>query len=156
MHRGLFKSILKARPNAGAAAAGSSDNDRELQVATCALFLEIARADNEFLPEEEQKIEELMRGHFKLSVEAFREIQRLSGEKLRESIDLWQFAKTIKEHYSPGEKKKIIEMLWAVIYTDDSLDAHEDYLVHKLATLLDLDYRDLIDAKVRIIEQRKG
>ena len=140
----------------GADTGPGSSADRELQIATCALLLEIAHADNEFLPEEAQKIEELMRAHFALSEEAFLEIKKLSEIKLKGSIDLWQFTKTIKEQYSRQQKEKIIEMLWAVIYTDDTLDAHEDNLVHKLATLLNLDHRQLIDAKMKILGQRKA
>ncbi|MBN2107893.1 MAG: TerB family tellurite resistance protein [Deltaproteobacteria bacterium] len=157
MHRRILKSILNALPKTTAADTGrSSSADRELQIATCALLLDIARADNEFTPEEEQKIEQLMRGHFALSEEAMLEIKKLSDKKLKGSIDLWQFAKTIKEQYSYRQKEKIIEMLWAVIYTDDSLHPHEDYLVHKVAELLNLDHRHLIDAKMRILGQRKA
>ncbi len=47
-------------------------------------------------------------------------------------------------------------MLWAVIYADDSLNAHEDYLVHKLATVLNIDQGKLIDAKLKILGQRKA
>ncbi len=157
MHRKIFKAILKAMPKSGGTDTGrSSSADRELQIATCALLLDIAHADNEFSPEEELKIEQLMRGHFALSEEAFLEIKKLSEQKLKGSIDLWQFAKTIKEQYSYRQKEKIIEMLWAVIYTDDSLHAHEDYLVHKLATVLNLDHGKLIDAKMKILGQRKA
>jgi uncharacterized tellurite resistance protein B-like protein len=157
MHRKLLKAILSAMPKTTAADTGrSSSADRELQIATCALLLDIARADTEFTPEEEQKIEQLMRGHFALSEEAFLEIKKLSEQKLKGSIDLWQFAKTIKEQYSYKEKEKIIGMLWEIIYTDDSLHAHEDYLVHKVAELLNLDHRHLIDAKMKILGQRKA
>ena len=157
MHRKLLKAILNAMPKTTAADADrSSTADRELQIATCALLLDIARADTEFTPEEEQKIEQLMRGHFALSEGAFLEIKKLSEQKLKGSIDLWQFAKTIKAQYSYKEKEKIIEMLWEIIYTDDSLHAHEDYLVHKVAELLNLDHGKLIDAKMKILGQRKA
>jgi uncharacterized tellurite resistance protein B-like protein len=156
MHRKILKAILNAMPKNTAADTGSSSADRELQIATCALLLDSARADTEFTPEEERKIEQLMRGHFALSEEAFLEIKKLSEQKLKGSIDLWQFAKTIKEQYSYKEKEKIIEMLWEIIYTDDSLHAHEDYLVHKVAELLNLDHRHLIDAKMKILGQRKA
>lgn len=156
MHRKIFKAILKALPATGGTDTSPyTDADRELQIATCALLLDSAHADNEFTPEEGRKIEQLMRGHFALSEEAFHEIKKLSEKKLKGSIDLWQFAKTIKERYSYQQKKKIIEMVWAVIYADATLDAHEDYLVHKLATVLNLDHRELIDAKLKILGQKK-
>ncbi len=107
MHRKIFKAILKAMPKTGATDTGRNTSaDRELQIATCALLLDIAHADNEFTPEEEQRIEQLMRAHFTLSEEAFHEIKKLSEKKLKGSIDLWQFAKTIKEQYSYQQKGK--------------------------------------------------
>jgi uncharacterized tellurite resistance protein B-like protein len=157
MHRKIFKAILKAMPKSGGSDTGrSSSADRELEIATCALLLDSAHADKEFSPEEELKIEQLMRAHFALSEESFLEIKKLSEQKLKDSIDLWQFSKTIKELCSYKEKEKIIEMLWEVIYTDDSLHAHEDYLVHKLATVLNIDHRNLIDAKMRVLGHRKA
>ena len=44
-----------------------------------------------------------------------------------------------------------IEMIWQVAYADGRLDSHEDYLVHKLATLLRLDHKQLIEAKLKIL-----
>ena len=41
-------------------------------------------------------------------------------------------------------------MVWELAYTDGRLDKHEDYLVHKLAQLLRLDHRQLIEAKLKI------
>lgn len=150
----MLKSILKTlQGDSSAALKQHGEQGRELQIATCALLLEIAHADDEFLPEEEQKIEMLMRKHFSLPEDVFREIKDLSEKKRTESIDLWHLTKTIKEHYSWEQKEKIIEMIWGIIYTDGTLNEHEDYLAHKLAALLDLDHRALIDAKVKVLRQ---
>lgn len=157
MRRRIFKAILNAMPKAaGADAASDSSSGRELQVATCALLLEIAQADDEFLPAEERAIEQLMRAHFRLGEEAFREIKRQSEKERSGSVDLYGFARTIKDHYSYREKASIIEMVWEIIYTDDSLHAHEDYLVHKLATVLNLDHGTLIDAKMKVLRRRQA
>lgn len=130
--------------------------EKELQVATCALLLEMAHADDEFTSEEEHRIESLMKDHFGISPEVFGGIKAVSDQRRTESIDLWHFAKIIKENYSPAEKEKVIEMVWAVVYADGRLDAHEDYLVHQLARILDLEHKQLIDAKVRVLKQAQA
>jgi len=43
----------------------------------------------------------------------------------------------------------IIEEVWRVIYADGTLEAHEDYLVHKLAKLLNLNHPQLIKMKMK-------
>lgn len=157
MHRRLFKAILKALPKAADAGASAAANPAmELQVATCALLLEIAHADSEFQPDEERTIERLMRAHFKLSTKDFHAIQRASEKERKGSVDLYRFARIIKEHYSYREKAGIVEMLWEIVYADDALHAHEDYLVHKLADVLSLDHGTLIEAKLKVLGRRKG
>jgi len=41
-------------------------------------------------------------------------------------------------------------MVWKVIYADGKLDKHEDHLAHKLSSLLKLNHKQLIDAKLKV------
>ena len=82
------------------------------------------------------------------------ELIQATEEELKGSIDLWKFTNLINQNYSIEEKKQIIEMVWRVAYADGRLDKHEDYLVHKLAKLLRLTHKQLIDAKLKIIRNR--
>lgn len=43
-----------------------------------------------------------------------------------------------------------IETIWRIACTDRELDKHEDYLVHKLAKLLRLSHKQLIEAKLKV------
>ena len=95
----IFKQILKKGETTSDGEKEHSSK-RELQVATCALLLEMAHADDEFAPEEEKQIEDLMRSHFNLPQETFNEIKELSDKQRAESIDLWHFAKIIKDNYA--------------------------------------------------------
>ena len=70
-------------------------------------------------------------------------------------MDLWEFTDLINENYSRAEKKEILEAAWRVIYADDRLDKYEDHFVHKLAKLLRFEHRDLIDAKLKVKEERR-
>jgi len=149
----IFKELLKKGKSASDGEELSPE--KELQAATCALLLEMAHVDDEFAPEEEKQIENLMRSHFDLSQETFNEIKDLSDKQRAESIDLWHFAKIIKDNYSVAEKEKVIEMIWTVVYADDNLDDHEDYLVHQLAKILNLEHKQLIDAKVNVLKRTK-
>ena len=62
-----------------------------------------------------------------------------------------QITNLINQNYSIEEKIRIIEMIWKLAYTDGKLDKHEDYLVHKLARLLRLTHKQLIEAKFKVI-----
>lgn len=126
------------------------DSAERIQVATCALLLEVANSDDEFSDIEEENIIQILKRDFGLSDEYAKELIQLSDRERKESIDLWQFTHLINEHYSPEEKIKIIEMVWKVIYADGKLDKYEDHLAHKLSNLLQLTHEQLIDAKLKV------
>ena len=120
-------------------------------LAVCALLLEMAHADSEFTENEMAEIIAVMEGEFELSPEDAEKIMELAEKERRASVDLWQFSKLISDYCDKEKKLKILDTLWTVIYSDGILDAHEDYLVHKLAYILDLSHRELIEAKLRIL-----
>lgn len=126
------------------------DKAERIQVATCALLLEVANSDDEFSDIERDNIVQILEKDFKLSDEYAKELMELSDKEREESIDLWQFTNLINEHYSIEEKIKIIEMVWKVIFADGKLDKYEDHLAHKLSNLLKLTHKQLIDAKLKV------
>jgi uncharacterized tellurite resistance protein B-like protein len=123
-------------------------------VAVCALFLEMSHVDGEFTESEREDILSLLKEHYGLSDEHVAVLMETSTKELEGSIDLWQFTNLINQNYSREEKIRVIEMIWQIVYADDRLDKHEDYLVHKLAKLLRLTHKELIDAKLKVKARR--
>jgi uncharacterized tellurite resistance protein B-like protein len=128
---------------------------QNIQVATCAVLLEMARIDNEFSEEEQNSLVSILKKRYGLSNEDTEELILASNEELEGSIDLWRFTNLINRHYAIDEKLKIIRTVWEIAYADGKLDKHEDYLLHKLAELLHLTHKQLIDAKLSVLEDRK-
>lgn len=129
----------------------SDTREEDLRIATCALFLEIANIDNEFSDEERDSILSLLKTEYGLSEEHALELAQKSMEELKGSIDLWQFTSLINENYTDAEKMRVVELLWRIVYADGKLDKHEDFLVHKLASLLRLQHQQLIAAKLKVL-----
>ena len=77
------------------------------------------------------------------------ELLEASEEARNDSYDLWSFTRQINEAATPAERRSIVEEIWRVIYADGTLDAHEDFIVHKLAKLLKLNHPQLIEAKLK-------
>ncbi len=129
------------------------DPAERVRVATCALLVEMAQADDDFSEIEKDRIRDILCDHYGLSKSHARELMEAAQEELSESVHLWRFTHLINENYSNEEKLKVIEMVWRVIYADGKLDKYEDYLAHRLAKLLNLTHRQLIDAKVRVLRE---
>ena len=130
----------------------AQDVNHDTAVACLALFLEMAHIDGEFSEAERESIISLMERRYDLSKEIIQELMDSAKKQLDQSIDLWQFTNLINHNYSLEEKLAIIEMFWRVAYADGKLESHEDYLLHKLANLLRLSHRQLIDAKMKVLK----
>ena len=138
--------IAPAPPAAGPEAAPDADQAR-VRVATCALLLEVAHADEEFSPAERRHIEEALERHFGLDEGTRAELIALADAERRRSIDHFQFTKLINEHYDLGQKMVLAEVMWGIILADGTVAKHEAYLVRKLANLLDLEPAYLSQAR---------
>lgn len=128
------------------------DSHKRIPLATCALLLEMAHTDDDFNAVERDKIINILKKQFDLSPDDADELITLADMERRESLDLWQFTNLINEHYSNQEKRKVLEILWRVIYADGKVSMYEDYLIRKVGNLLNLDHQDLIEAKFRARE----
>jgi uncharacterized tellurite resistance protein B-like protein len=127
-----------------------------LRAATGVLLLEIAHADKEFHPMEEAVIREALQDRFGLSEGAADELVSYAAEQRKGSVDLFQFTRLINQGFTAEEKLELIEQLWRVVYADGVLHQYEDALVGKVAGLLHLSHRQLIDAKLGVIEALKA
>ncbi len=126
---------------------------KKLQVATAALFIEMAKADGDFSDEERQRVIHIMQNTFNLDVDCVHELIELSEKKLEESTSVYEFASIINKHFSREEKLELLEALWKIIYVDDKLDKYEDRLVKVIGGMLNVDHKDIINAKLMIRQQ---
>ena len=125
--------------------------EHDVRVATCALFVEMARIDEKFTQAEVDTILSILREKYGLSPEHADALLAEADRELEASVDLWQFARLINENYSVDEKLEIIETLWQMVYVDGKMDRYEHYLMNKLKNLLRLSHDQLINAKLKVL-----
>jgi uncharacterized tellurite resistance protein B-like protein len=129
--------------------------EHDIRVATCALFVEIARIDEKFTDAEMETILSILKEKYGLSQDHADALMAEAEKELEKSVDLWQFAKLINENYSKEEKIEIIETLWRIVYVDGKMDRYEHYLMNKLQNLLRLSHDQLIAAKLKVLHPEK-
>ena len=94
-----------------------------------------------------------MEEEYELDDDDARELITIADQERKESLDLWQFTNLINQNYSHEDKIRVVETLWHVIYADGKVDKHEEYLMRKLTFLLDLEHKDMIEAKLTARER---
>ena len=150
----MFSKIMTLLQGEGPAA--EENRFERVQVATCALLLEVAHSDGHYQAVEAKIVHDLIAEKFNLSAAAVAELVDYSHQHREESLDLFQFAREINEHFTREEKTDVMEGIWRVIYADGTLDKFEDALARQLATLLRLDHKDVIDRKLKVLDETRS
>jgi uncharacterized tellurite resistance protein B-like protein len=128
-----------------------------LRLAAAALLFEVVRADAEVREEERTVARAAIQSTFGLSKDETRELMRLAEEQSREATSLYEFTHLIDEAFTPEQKKRVVELLWLVVFADADKDPHEEQVVRRIAGLLHVPHPDFIDAKIKArAESRAG
>lgn len=135
--------------------ASPQDEAGRLRLATAVLLLEAAHADSEFTDDERTAVTSVLRARFSLDDAAAAELVNAAEQARWESGDLYQFARQLNDAFPLPRKLAVIELLWEIVYSDGSLEAHEDALMHKIGSLLGVRHEDLMALK-RKVQGRTG
>lgn len=136
--------------------ANNGEKFTRVQVATCALLLEVAHSDGQYEAVEARIVHDLLAGMFSLPADAIAELVDFARDHQQNSTDLFQFAREINAHFSIEEKLAVMEGVWRLIYADGTLDKFEDAIARQLATLLRLSHKEAIGCKVRVLEGKRN
>ena len=118
---------------------GAPGGPTRVQLAACALLLELAYADGEFSPEEQAHLRRALGRQFGLDEATGDELLRLADAERTQSLDHFQFTRLIVAEYDERRKIELATSMWGVILADGRLSDHETHLVRKMASLMELD-----------------
>lgn len=127
-----------------------SDDTIDNLIALGVLLWVVAQADEKFLPEEKEKVEDILSSYGEISEEDMPIVLRAVEEASISRIDLYAFTSEVGGNLSFKEKTGIIENLFRVACIDQDLDHEEQEAIRKISGLLKMDHKDFIDAKIRI------
>jgi len=109
-----------------------------IQVAACALLLELAWADDEFAESERAQLLHTIERQFALDPDGAAELIAAAEAERREAVDLFQFTSLIAREYDEARKMVLLEAMWGLVYADGMVEKHESYLMRKVSKLLDV------------------
>lgn len=127
--------------------------NQKIEIAACALFIEIAKADGEFTDEERKFIISEMKSTFNLEDDYVNDLILLAEQRVKESVSLYEFTGVINTTFTFEEKIELIESLWRLIYKDEKLNQYEDHLIKRIAATINIEHKQIINAKLWVKEQ---
>ena len=124
-----------------------------LRLATAAVLLDIAYADGSFTPAEDGRVGDFLAARFELSPDDAKELLEAADEIRKRTVDHFALTHYIRKNSPLAERIDIVKTMWRLVYSDGRLTEYEGYLVRKLADLLGLEHRVMIDAKSDVLRE---
>lgn len=131
----------------------SVEKEPDTHIALCVLLLEAAHVDGECSNEEKEHVIDTLTTSYGIPRKEIDELLASSYKERDNSVDLFRFTRYLNNNYTKEEKLSVMEAVWRVIHIDGHLESHEDHFAHKLANLLRLTHRELIDSKIKARQQ---
>ena len=128
----------------------------ELRVPAAALLAEAARLDGHIEPRERAAIERVLARRFELSPADAAELAKEGEAAAEDSIQLFGFTRVINRDWPVEERSDLFEMIYEVIYADETLHDYEANLMRRLGELIYLTDRERGEARQRVLARLKG
>lgn len=125
-----FLNEATTRSDAGPAA------EDELQLAAAALLFHVIAIDGVISDDERTMLTDLLSRRFGLSVDEAMALAKKAEGADAEAVDLYGFTSVLKRKLDIGDRERIIEMMWKLVYADGALHEFEDNAVWRVAELL--------------------
>ena len=125
--------------------------NKESVIGVSALLVHAANIDEIYTEHEKDLIKEFIKSY--LNNDKVDEILRSAENLEKDSNQLMNYTKIIKQN-SIDTKKDIIEHLWKVIISDNSVDQYEANLMRRICGLIYFPDKECAEIKLRLINSK--
>src|SRR3984893_19507961 len=143
-----FRKFLAEVSEGGKHPAHFEHNDYRL--AAAALLVHTAAIDGNISDLERDKLHAVIKRQFGLDEATTDELLAEATEAEHDSIDLYHFTSLINRSLDEEGRRRVVEMMWEIIYADGRVTEFEDNLVWRAADLLGVSSRERIELRRRI------
>lgn len=124
-----------------------ADIEHALRVATAVLLVEVTRADFVVDPAEKLRLRELLEQQFNLSAQELDALLEEAEADADRMVSIQHVTRLLNEHYDHAMKRRVVEMMWNLVYADGEKDRYEEHLIRQVAELLYVSHSEFIQAR---------
>lgn len=126
----------------------------DLQLASAALLVEAALADQAFGAEEQVRLLALLREKHALSAEEAEQFAQRARHHSAHAVSLTELTQVVNRHCNQAERKQLLIEMWKIALADGRIDKYEEYIIRQVAGLMYVPHEDYIHA--RLLAQGEG
>jgi uncharacterized tellurite resistance protein B-like protein len=128
--------------------------ENDYRLAAAALLIHAAAIDGVISDIERERLYAILRRWFDLDEAATDELVRKATEVEQESIDLYHFTSLLGRSLDEDGRRRMVEMMWEIVYADGRVTEFEDNLIWRAADLLGVSTRERVELRQRVAANR--
>ena len=125
------------------------DSEEIILASTC-LLLSIAQADDNVDKDESKIINEILQDFFNIKEEQSEKIIIQAEIDLKKSTDYFYYRNKLNDHFSLTDKIDFLSCIFEVAYSDGEYHYMEEHMIKKIANMLHIENKDLVNVKMDI------
>jgi len=130
--------------------------DSDYRLAATALLVHVVSLDGQPTQAEQSKLHNLIESHFGLDRGTADRLIADATQVEGEAVDLYHFTSVIMRSLDEADRKRIVQMMWELVYADGQVTEFEDNVVWRASDLLGISQRDRIDLKHAVADRAGG
>lgn len=124
--------------------------ENDYRLAAAALLVHVATIDGVMSDAESKQLTAVVKRCFSLDDAAADALIAQAAAAEQEAIDLYHFTSLLNRSLDEDGRRRIIEMMWQVVYADHRVSEFEDNLIWRAADLLGVSSRERIELRARV------
>ncbi|MEZ5819682.1 MAG: TerB family tellurite resistance protein [Bradyrhizobium sp.] len=129
-------------------------DETDYRLAATALLIHIVSLDGEPTAIEKRKLHSLIETSFKLDPGTADSLIASATRAENDAVDLYRFTSVIMREVDAAGRRRIVEMMWEMVFADGKVTEFEDNVLWRAADLLGISGRDRIDLKHAVQERQ--
>jgi len=130
--------------------------ENDYRLAAAALLVHVGMIDGSMSDLERAKLHTVIKCFFSLDDAAAEELIAQATAAEQEAIDLYHFTSLLNRSLDEDGRRRMVEMMWQVVYADHDVTEFEDNLIWRAADLLGVSQRERIELRQRVAAAREG
>jgi uncharacterized tellurite resistance protein B-like protein len=122
----------------------------DYRLAASALLVHAAAIDGEISPVERDKLHAVIKRRFELDEETTNELVVEATAAEQQAVDLYHFTSLINRTLDAAGRRRVVEMMWEIVYADGRVTEFEDNLLWRAADLLGVSSRERIELRRQV------
>jgi uncharacterized tellurite resistance protein B-like protein len=141
-------------------AGGTKQQDRfeedDYRLAAAALLVHVSTIDGDLSQAERDRLHDVLKHRFNLDETGTARLIDAAITADNEAVDLYHFTHLINRALDEEGRRRMVEMMWEIIYADGTANEFEDNIVWRAADLLGISARERIEIRRRVAAERTG